>query len=196
MGWLDDGADYPPPGRTRVTFDEARALLVEHPRFAHSTTRPGLWERLIDYVTRFLALEADHKDLLDGQPLVQFLWLGGSFVSGKVDPRNIDLTVALDTELRDRLKGKSYTGWLRAAFEREKILADYSISPLHLPYRAVASPFRPQQLDVADQQYLLTRGAWDDWWQRRRATISTGVVSGPPTRDTAKAARGYLEVIL
>lgn len=48
MAWLDEGADYPPPGRTRLSFDAARGLLVEHPRFTRSTTRPELWERLLD----------------------------------------------------------------------------------------------------------------------------------------------------
>jgi hypothetical protein len=168
-------------------------LLVEHPRFTDSVTREKLWSGLESYVARFLLLEDKHSDLLKGQTLVEYLWLGGSYVSGRVNPKNIDLTVVVNVEARAQLKGKEGSGWLSDAFKRDSRLAEFGVSPLELPYLRVASVFRSNQLSPVEQDYLRERGSWDDWWQRCR---TPGVGKGHPTVDTARAARGYWEVTL
>ncbi|MCL8026079.1 DUF6932 family protein [Nocardioides bruguierae] len=192
--WLTSVDDlYPHPGRVRVTIDEARALLVDDRQFANSSSRPRLWDGLEEYIGRFLALEERHASLLDGRELLKCLWLAGSFVSGKVEPNNIDVTVCLDDEARVALKGKSGSGWLARAFQRQACKQQFGVSPLELRYRRVVSVFHTRVTDAADKAYLQDRGGWDEWWQRCR---DPGAATGEPTVATVETRRGYLEVVL
>lgn len=193
-GWLPFRADtHLPPGRTRVAFDEAERLLVCDPRFRGSATRAEVWSGFERYMAMFVALEQDYLELLAGRPLVHYLWLGGSFVSAKLDPRNIDVTVCVDDEARALLRGRRGAGWLTKAFGREHVLRHYKVSPLEMRYRAVPTVFQLGTLESRDRGYLEERGAWDDWWQRCR---TPGAPSDEPTRESAIARRGYLEVTL
>ncbi len=176
-----------------MSMSGAKELLVSSPEFADSTTRSNLWNGLERYVIRFLELERVYASELQGEHLVEYLWLGGSYVSNKPDPRNIDLTVVINTLSRSVIKGRPGAGWLADAFKREKCLEEFSLSPLELRYEPLASPFRSHLLPPSGQAYLRERGAWDDWWQRCRAP---GVEDESPTLDTARAVRGYLEVTL
>lgn len=193
MGWPENGDSFPPPGRTRLNLAEARELLVGAPEFLGSSTRSDLWNSLERYLARFIELERIYESHLEGRHLVEYLWLGGSYVSSKRDPRNIDLTVILNGQSRSVLRGKPGAKWLTEAFNRDKTLAEFSLSPIELRYEPLASPFRSHLLPPNGQAYLRERGAWDDWWQRCR---KGGVEDESPTVDTARAARGYLEVTL
>jgi hypothetical protein len=79
-----------PLGRYSVSFDEAEAMLVSAPEFQDSGMRQRLWDGLHDYLERFFTLEDAYADAMNGHTLIHRLWLGGSFVSTKTDPRNID----------------------------------------------------------------------------------------------------------
>jgi hypothetical protein len=184
---------FPNPGRARITFDKARALLVDDAAFAGSLTRSKLWDGLEEYVGRFLALEEKHAEALGDQVLLRTLWLAGSFVSGKVDPDNIDVTVCVDDDARVTLKGKAGSGWLVKAFQRQTCKEQFGVSPLELRYRRVVSVFQTRVTDAADRAYLQDRGGWDDWWQRCRDPEAE---TGEPTLATVEARRGYLEVVL
>ncbi|MDC5696461.1 hypothetical protein OO014_04265 [Intrasporangium calvum] len=192
-GWLDDGAQFPPPGRVRVSLDEAKAVLVHHPKFQRSRTRAKIWDGLERYWATFLRVQEMNAPVLGDRDIVQAMWLGGSFVSSKLDPNNLDLSVLLDGESRDAIKGKPGSGWITGAFQRESIGREYLLSPLEVPYRPVVSPFKTNELTPTDYRYLSARGAWDDWWQRCR---TPGVTPGGPTVDTVKTVRGYVEVTL
>ncbi|MFJ3954266.1 DUF6932 family protein [Streptomyces libani] len=189
--WREHG--FLPPGRYRVGPEDAYALLVDAERFRDSRTRRSLWEGLEAYLSRFFDLEERHRQVAGEVRLIHSLWLGGSFVSTKVDPGNIDLTVLTDDAAVAALKGLPGTRWLTSAFKREARLAEFGVSPLHVGYRPIVSVFRPETLDAADQTYLRHRGAWDDWWQRCRPD---GVDKSEPTLDSAAPRRGYLEVTL
>ncbi|MFD0902507.1 DUF6932 family protein [Actinomadura sediminis] len=188
---FDEATGCPPPGRYRVTPEQAFAMLVEAERFAESTTRRQLWSGLERYLVRFFTLEDMHSELLPGMKIVHCLWLGGSYVSTKVNPDNIDLTVFIDDEAAKAYRGKAGAPWLREAFDRRKIKEDFGLSPLRVAYRPIASVFQSDKLATEDQGYLRDRGAWDDWWQRRR---QEGTEKMAPTVETAHPARGYLEV--
>jgi hypothetical protein len=182
-----------PPGRFRTTFDDARALLVDDPRLAGSSTRRTLWTGLERYLARFESLREEYAAALTPDPVVHYVWLGGSFASRELDPKNIDLTVCLDVENRARMRGKPGSRWLVDAFARDKVKAEFGLSPLLLPYLRVPSVFRLDRLDQLQLGYLQSRGGWDDWWQRCR---TAGADSSPPSEATAEARRGYLEVVL
>lgn len=188
---FDPVTKHLPPGRTRLTFDEAHRQLVGAKAFAASTTRPALWRGLQDYLVGFGALSIRYGSRLTADPLVHFLWLGGSFASAEINPQNIDVTVCVDAENRSRLRGVAGGGWMNEAFSRAKILAEFGVSPLEMQYRRVASVFQMQQLEDVDRLYLQTRGAWDDWWQRCRVPGE-----GSPSGASADVRRGYVEVTL
>ncbi|WP_030152750.1 DUF6932 family protein [Streptomyces sp. NRRL S-244] len=181
------------PGRYQVDLDRAREFLVEHHRFSESLTRAPLWEGLERYLIRFWALEDQHSTRLAGSTLIDRLWLGGSYVSHRVNPDNIDLTVIIDHEAEQRVRNQLGARWLTDAFQRESIKTEFGLSPIPMRYVRVASPFKKRELDQKDRQYYSDRGAWDDWWQRRRASDH---IKDGPTVETAVASRGYLEVTL
>lgn len=194
--WLTAGEQFPPPGRHRLTLEEAEAVLVGSPVFADSTTRPALWSNLLNYLGEFAAVEARHADRLvevdrADQGVLHCLWLGGSFVSSKPSPRNIDVTVLLDAVARNSLRGLPNTRWLTEAFSRDKMLDEFGLSPLPIAYDPPASPFRAHEWSAGHRGYLSDRGLWDDFWQRTRRPGSTS-----PTLETAAPARGYVEVVL
>ncbi|MGW0518498.1 DUF6932 family protein [Crossiella sp. NPDC003009] len=190
--FLED-SEHLPPGRCSLSWDEAKALLVDSPMFVESQSRPGLWRGLTRYIARFFELQSQYESVLEGTQLVRFIWIGGSFASKKLEPRQIDLSIAIDIFGRQRLAGNPGAGWFRDATCRRHSVDNYGVSAIEIPYVVVPSPFRSRDLGIEEQNYLRERGAWDEWWQRLRAP---GVVNCPPSRDTAAAARGYLEVTL
>ncbi|MBM7089848.1 hypothetical protein JTP67_15145 [Streptomyces sp. S12] len=185
---------FPPPGRHSVTFGEAEALLVTAPEFQSSATRQTLWAGLLDYLERFLALEDAHAHVMDGYPLVHRLWLGGSFVSTKPDPRNINATVLIDVRAERAVRGRPGSKWLTTAFQsRDKMLRTFGVSPVRVGYQPVGHVFRPERFSAEERTYFMERGVWDDWWQRCRLP---GQTDRSPSRESAAPARGYLEVRL
>ncbi len=136
-------------------------------------------------------MEERFKDRLDRGLLVQ-MWIGGSFASTKLDPRNIDVTLFIDVEQRNKLSGLEGSGKLRKLMKsRDRIARNYGVSPMFVDYRAVANVFQPDQMTTEDRDYFLGRGIWDDWWQRTRSSDDQ-----PPTHESAASRRGYLEVRL
>lgn len=190
---FDSETAHLPPGRVRVTFDEAHRSLVLDPRFSQSQTRPTLWRNLEKYLARFAQLEEQYSDLLP-RPLVPYLWLGGSFASGEPDPRNIDMTVCIDGEGREALRGRQGGAWMNAAFKRRTIQPQYGIAPVEMKYWPVASVFNLDELQKHELDYLRRRGGWDDWWQRQR--LQAQGATRAPTVESAHTVRGYLEVTL
>jgi hypothetical protein len=189
------GADgYLPCGRYRVDMDEAWSLLVDAPAFGASVTRPDLWDGLTSYVLTFEAIQERLAGLLEGRPIIQHLWLGGSFVSAKLDPDDIDLTVFTDSQALEAIKGREGSKWIKSAFQRDKVRAEYGLEPHQVKYVAVPHVFRPQELTADGMEYFRDRGRYDDWWQRCHPP---GVdAKEEPTVETAAPARGYLEVTL
>ncbi|MGI5356371.1 DUF6932 family protein [Streptomyces sp. CA-252508] len=128
-----------PLGRHSVSLGDAESMLVSAPQFRDSPTRRTLWDGLISYLDVFLALEDTYEGLLNGIPLIHRVWLGGSFVSTKLDPRNIDTTLLIDTDAERSVRG-----------------------------HRVAHVFEPERFTPEERTYFTERGVWDDWWQRCR----------------------------
>ncbi|BBB00201.1 hypothetical protein RVR_10529 [Actinacidiphila reveromycinica] len=180
------------PGRYQVDAEEAKALLVENPRFEASATRAGIWEGFERYMARFFQLEAHFETELSGSELVHCVWLGGSFVSSRLNPSNADLTVFIDDAGAQKIKGKPKAGWMTQAFSRVHTERHFSLSALEVRYRPVRSVFELGVLEHPELEYLRQRGAWDDWWQRCRPLGEKDA----PTLESAVPRRGYLEVTL
>lgn len=183
-----------PLGRYSVSFDEAEALLVSAPEFRDSATRTVLWDGFLSYVDRFLTLEDTYAAAMDGCTLLHRVWLGGSFVSAKPDPRNIDATLLIDTRAERAVRGKPGSKWLTTAFQsRERMKEKFGVSPLRIGYRPIAHVFEPERFTPEERTYFTERGVWDDWWQRCRLP---GQSDRSPSEQSATPARGYLEVRL
>lgn len=190
----DFGADgFLPRGRYSVTVDDAEWLLVGQERFDQSVTRRQLWDGLERYLGAFLELQDRYADRLNGTDLIHSLWLGGSFVSVKVDPENIDVSVLVDEDACAVVRGNPGAGWLSKAFNRKHTENRFGISALRIGYRPVAGVFQPETLAAPDVEYFRDRGIWDDWWQRCRDEAAP---DAPPSIKSAAPARGYLEVTL
>ncbi|WP_413758129.1 DUF6932 family protein [Streptomyces sp. MMBL 11-3] len=183
-----------PPGRYSVSLDEAEEILVGAPAFEDSSTRTELWDGLHKYLDPFLTLEDTYAGDLGDLPLLHRLWLGGSFVSAKLDPGNIDVTVLVDLRAERVVRGKPGSKWLTTAFQsRARMKEKFGVSPLRIGYRPVAHIFEPDRFTPDERTYFTQRGVWDDWWQRRRLD---GQDDLSPSEESAAPARGYLEVRL
>lgn len=187
---IHDEYEFLAPGRYSVSYDAAFDLLVGNPRFRESQTRAAIWTSFETYLGRFFFLEEHFAAELEGERLIHRLWLGGSYVSSKVDPSNIDVAVLVNDVGAQRIKGKPRSAWMNDAFTRRKILPEYKVSSVRVSYRPVRSVLPPERLPAEDQQYLRDRGAWDDFWQRCRPPGEKDA----PTLESAKPMRGYLEV--
>jgi len=185
--------DFLPLGRYSVSAAEAESLLVKAPEFENSKTRTRLWTGLRGYLEGFLALEDGYASVLDGLPLIHRLWLGGSFVSAKLDPRNIDATLLIDVRAERAIRGRPGSKWMTTAFKRDSIKREFGVSPVRVGYLPVSHVFRPGLMSPEAQTYFMERGVWDDWWQRCRLPDQT---DRSPSEASAAPARGYLEVRL
>lgn len=189
---LDASTGHLPPGRYRATLTEVHARFVDHADFAGSATRGAIWDGFVAYMAAWREVEDTLADVLGGRPLVMSVWLGGSFISGKLDPHNVDLTMIIDGELAESCSGKQGMGKFAKLVRRDRMLELFLVSPCIVRYSYFRSPF-PDQIGSTPfiEQYVRMRGAFDDWWQRVRPT---GEPKGAPTKETAGARRGYLEV--
>ncbi|MDP9936833.1 hypothetical protein J2T11_003201 [Paenarthrobacter nicotinovorans] len=188
MPTFDVESGHLPVGRYSCSPEDARAALVEDPRFQTSQTRADIWSNFERYLSLFFALEEKYADVLP-MPLIDRIWLGGSFVSAKLDPRNVDATLHINRAAKEALKGKPGVGVF--ARSRGSVLEEFKVSRLFLDYEPVVHVFRLDQLEESQRSYLAGRGAWDDWWQRRRGDGEREA----PTLETCPPRRGYLEVV-
>lgn len=189
---LDTSTGHLPLGRYHASLVEVNARFVTDPAFAGSPTRWRVWDGFVAYMSAWHALEDKLAEHTAGRRLVMTTWLAGSFVSGKFDPANLDLTLLVDGELAESCRGKSGIAGIKRLSHRDGMLAMFYVSPCIVRHRYFRSPFRQQIVGNPEvEDYVMMRGAFDDWWQRTRPG---GVPKGEPTRASAEARRGYLEV--
>lgn len=196
MAAPQDDYKAPEPGRVQKELFNVKKEWVLDIR--GSTTRADLWKRFENYLGRFAQIEyyALKEGWIDqGESLINYMWLGGSFISDKLDPENIDVTVFLNGTVMKKLRGKRGCGWINnEAFSRRSLLksSEFSgITPLRVDYYPVKSVFQLRKVSKEELEYLTYRGAWDDWWQRLRDKGCSA-----PTESSAVSRRGYVEVIL
>ncbi|MEI5672628.1 MULTISPECIES: DUF6932 family protein [unclassified Nocardioides] len=190
---LSPGNGYLPLGRHTATLAEVQAAFVDDAMFATSTERPKLWANLRLYLGRWVAYEQQMAQHLNGANVLMSLWFGGSFVSDRLDPGNLDLMLFADGAALDACKGKPGNGALAKLSSRKAVKPELGIEPIVVRYRPVVSPFVLSRLTDQEREYVGYRGGFDDWWMRARPT---GVPKGPPSADTCEWKRGYVEVML
>ncbi|MDR0593747.1 MAG: hypothetical protein LBG60_10930 [Bifidobacteriaceae bacterium] len=177
-----DDEGFLPPGRYRALGDEVRARFVDP--YPPDSPRRAIWE---DWLTVTELLKATVGTVCAA-------WIGGSFLSAKPAPDDIDslyvvpeasLAAIAETDPRAKtlqlVTGHGPHG-IRARYglRVDTYLLSWALNPAGAP--------RTQ----ADVLYCQWRGYWDDFWLRRRSGAKMDV----PRPEDALPRRGYVEVIL
>lgn len=184
LAWLDPDSGLLPPGRYATSLAELRSGFVLDERFAASGTRAGLW-----------AEWEDHRALVDAVAGgVSRVWVSGSFVTGRLDPTDIDVTYFLDARQYEGLspEDKAYleecteVAWCQAHGMR---IDPYLLTlPEEQPvWRLTRGGFLPG----AEGCYAGI-GVHDELWQR--CSEKDGFGPNPGTGPGRR--RGYVEVLL
>lgn len=166
------GAGRLPLGRWSATIAEVEAAFVT----GQSARRQEIWRD-------WLQLTEALRETLTAVPAA---WLSGSFLTDKIEPRDIDcvylveipvlLGAKVDSRKADFLQAVATAGEVKRAF-------GLSVDSFILEWQP-----RPGVVRVPwAQQYRDDRGYWDDLWSRERSADS---------REDSVPRRGYLEVIL
>lgn len=166
----------PPPGRYPMTWDEVEHTLVRGEPFRDSSTRLGLWTELQAHRT---AVEC----LFGG---VRRIWLAGSFVSGKLDPSDVDLAYLIDADVFGAITEPDDIADLANLADREWCVKHGMRVDAYILSLPATVDFKDLGLVGAmaagDTEVFQLLGLYDEIWQRCR----TG----------AGQRRGYVEVSL
>lgn len=162
-----------PLGRFSCDLQEAKQVLVSGSPFNGAQNRDTLWKIFEDSLQRFHDIRCK----------VPSVFLGGSFVTSKLDPSDIDATYLVDfsTITSDQTLGKLWQ--ILQAINREESID------------AALIPWLPINLKIPHpdfEKYYIERGKWDDFWQRKVAKEDRV----PWQRSHAFPERGYLEVTI
>lgn len=174
---LDPVTGLLPVGRFPLTLDEVCAQYVQDSVFSGSVTRGELWT---EWENHRCSVEAAVGSL--GR-----VWLGGSFVSGKLDPQDIDVVYLLPAQDYDRLEPED-RGFLMDLCDKEwchrtgmRIDAYGVRLPDEIPFWQLAGGYSQK----AGNSFR-DIGIFDEIWQRTRCEDS----------DASPLRRGYVEVLL
>lgn len=177
---------YLPRGRFPCTLDDLEDHFVDDSRFDGSATRGEIFEHFLSAVD---LLKSFSPTLIEG------VWVGGSYVTDRLDPDDIDCLFVLSGPAFDALPSNNKRSQVQRfntkGYLREKFhLRVESFLLVRVPF---ANPWLKGGVHPEAAPYTQVRGAWDDWWLRTR----TG--EGPeeePRIESAEPRRGYLEVTL
>lgn len=166
-----------PVGRFPCDVAEIEAAFVD--AFPGSTRRPLVWEHWLTAT-----------ELLRSHVGVRYAWLGGSFLTDKPEPDDLDVVYwAEDVDL-DAAQANPVSAGVIETFARSGLKAHgYQLDTFVVAWRSNPEAFARGPLDVA---YYRSRGYWDDLWVRLRS----GPKGAPRVRLDSIPRRGYLEVTL
>ncbi|WP_420918790.1 DUF6932 family protein [Streptomyces coelicoflavus] len=166
-----------PPGRYAMSLEQM------HDEFVASTgsaIRQAIWEEW-----------TQHRAIVEAWTgEISRMWVGGSFVSRKPDPSDVDVTYLVRAEVFDRLDEEALSyldevtlrGWCVDHNMRVDALL------LRLPRRVPVSQMVPSLLQPGEGDSYRDLGLYDEVWQCTKAD-SVGELPG-------EMRRGYVEVRL
>lgn len=167
---IDHTTGYLPPGRYRTSLDEIEQEYAEV-----NDHRRELWAEWSE-VTTFVR----------GIVPVAMVWIGGSFLSSKDAPGDVDCVYILEEKLLDGITDPRERMTMQViASNATQSVWGRRIDTFVIPWYANATP----QRDIA-LGYYTARGYWDDFWGRTRSSGS----GNKQDRQAAMPRRGYLEV--
>ncbi|MFE5370903.1 DUF6932 family protein [Streptomyces mirabilis] len=176
MPELDPVTGLLPPGRYAASLDELYATLVVS---IGSATRQEIWEEWAEHRAIVQALAGE----------ITRMWVGGSFVSSKADPSDVDVTYLLRAHAYDRLDRETLADLsdltLRAWCVEQDMRVDAHL--LRLPEEMPVSQMLPSLFTQGASESFRDIGLYDELWQRTRPAPVSGVPDG--------LRRGYVEVL-
>lgn len=118
------------------------------------------------------------------------MWVGGSFITNKPDPSDVDVTYLLRAEAYDRLDAEAL-GYLddltlRAWCVEHNMRIDAHL--LRLPKRVPVSQMLPSLLTRDESDSYRDLGLYDEVWQCTKAATASEL--------PGERRRGYVEVLL
>ena len=168
-------------GRHTCTVEEFHDSFVADQRFENSTVRPTIWASWVEAQSVLHSLVPTYA-----------AWVGGSFVSAKVDPDDMDSVFIVDDHALQKIEDgelKHLVMMFARGGEFHKP-AGRALDTFLLPWTAILAS--GALTPVSQENYYNLRGYWDDFWQR----IRSGSKLSPPTFLDAVPRRGFLEVKL
>lgn len=177
---LDEQTGLLPLGRFGASLDEIKSHYVDDPRFAESATRAEIWQHF----------ESATEGIRSVVPVV-CVWVGGSFLTDKIDPDDIDLVYWCEDVLVDQVTDPK-SRFILEMFAKNQVR---SVTGLRVDTRYCrwhVFPEADRAQSAEHQSYVLNRGYWDDFWMRKRS----GAKDAVPQRPDALPQRGYFEVAL
>ncbi|WP_030561719.1 DUF6932 family protein [Streptomyces aureocirculatus] len=176
MPELDPVTGLLPPGRYAASLDELHAALVLS---TGSATRQEIWEEWADHRMMVEALAGE----------ITRMWVGGSFVSDKTDPGDVDVTYLLRARAYDRLDRETLADLsdltLRGWCVEQGMRVDAHL--LRLPEEMPVSEMMPSLFTQGTSESFRDIGLYDELWQRTRIPSTDGTPTG--------LRRGYVEVL-
>ncbi|MFJ3958880.1 DUF6932 family protein [Arthrobacter sp. NPDC090010] len=177
---LDGQTGLLPLGRFGASLEHIKERYVDDPRFAQSTTRAEIWDHF----------ESATGGIRSIVPVV-CVWIGGSFLTDKMDPDDIDLVYWCEDVLvnkvvdpKARIILQKFA--LNKIREETGLRVDTHFCQWHVYPGADRGPTSEHLA------YVQQRGYWDDFWMRKR----NGEKGMAPQRADALPRRGYFEVTL
>ena len=164
-----------PPGRWPCTLTEVEETFVH----GLDPVRASHWN---DFTNAL--------DLLKTAAPVSRVWLGGSFISGKEQPGDVDAVFFVRYKhvviaQKDPEKARILDAFTLGHGFRE-------VTGLQVDTFVITWALDPpgEGGNEAVGNYYFRRGQWDDFWERCRS----GAKNAPPIEPDAYQRRGYLEV--
>lgn len=116
-------------------------------------------------------------------------WIGGSYLTTKESPNDIDCLYIVDADHIEDLSDESRRMLEAFAGGHRLFAAGLRVDSYVLPW---VSNSTPQRANEQVRGYHEWRGYWDDLWSKMRS----GPKGSAPTRLDSHPRRGYVEVIL
>lgn len=171
-------------GRYLATCEDVQAAFVTCEAFAGSPRRAELWDQWVKHTTLIEAL-------VGRTPRV---WMAGSFISAKQDPRDIDVFYGIEPAAYDSLDEDDLAD-LERLCERGACIKHFDLTIdayfTRLPDPLPVDDLRPARMGQHNLQAFQSLGLYDEIWQRARLAAPSG---GPGAAGREPARRGYLEV--
>lgn len=158
-----------PPGRLQVTWSEFSSTWGFN---VHRLELLAEAQRFVNTLASVLPVCA--------------VWIGGSYLTDKGNPGDLDMSVVLNTEdiHTDVQRQLATVPGLQQLARALGVRVDAYLLNWH--------PRVSNRTGEDDRAELTGRGYWDDWWMRERQVPKTEAA----TRECALPRRGYVEVIV
>jgi len=178
----DPTTGFLPLGRYASTLAEVEAEFVTAPQWSGSVARPEIWSEFVSATTHLRSIVP-----------VCNVWISGSFLTQKAEPDDIDVMYWVEDRHVAAIDPSRVVDLLvLQKFATNQLRNDLN---LRIDSRVGQWHARPEPAFMntpEDRNHMITRGFWDDFWQRARS----GAKGDPPVRTDALPKRGYIEVVL